>query len=370
MEKVDVSIRGRGPVGLALALALSRAGLSVAVQAPVADAGGAGGDVRAYALNAGAKALLTDLKVWDALPRDAVTPVDDMRIEGDQPGARLDFCAWQQMAQALAWIVDAAELEAASRAAVRFAPHVQVVDREVDADLIAIAEGKDSASRRRLGVEFDRRGYGQTAIAARLVSDRPHANVAQQWFRSPDILALLPLDRPVPGRSHALVWSLPAEQAKSWLAASAAEFEAALNQACAAAAGTLSLASERVGWPLAIARANPPCGPGWVLLGDAAHLVHPLAGQGLNLGFADVAALVRVIGAREPWRNLGDEHLLRRYVRERALPTQAMALLTDGLLQLFAAEQPLVRELRNRGLAMLNQFAPLKRALGARAIDA
>lgn len=370
MDKVDVAIRGQGPVGLTLALALSRQGLAVAVQGRSAGAGPAAGDVRAYALNAGAKALLTEIKVWDALPADAVTPVDDMRIEGDLAGGRLDFSAWQLEAQALAWIVDAAELEAALRTAVRFAPHVRLVDREIAADLTAIAEGKDSASRRGLGVAFDRRAYGQTAVAARLTGERPHGNVARQWFRSPDVLALLPLDRPAPGRSWALVWSLPAEQARAWLAAPAAEFEAALDQACGAAVGPLALASERVGWPLAIARAEALCGPGWVLLGDAAHQLHPLAGQGLNLGLADVAALARVIAAREPWRGLGDETLLRRYARARALPTQAMALLTDGLLHLFAAEQPLVQELRNRGLAVLNRLAPLKRALGARAIDA
>jgi 2-polyprenyl-6-methoxyphenol hydroxylase-like FAD-dependent oxidoreductase len=106
-----------------------------------------------------------------------------------------------------------------------------------------------------------------------------------------------------------------------------------------------------------------------VLLGDAAHVVHPLAGQGLNLGLADVAALVEVIRHREPWRALGDEKLLRRYVRQRAAPTWAMGQLTDGLQRLFADDLPLARELRNRGLTLVNHLSPLKRWLTARALN-
>ena len=106
-----------------------------------------------------------------------------------------------------------------------------------------------------------------------------------------------------------------------------------------------------------------------MLVGDAAHVVHPLAGQGLNLGLADAAALARTLAEREPWRVLGDEKLLARYARERAWPTRAMGHVTDALLQLFAAEQPLVKELRNRGLTLVNRLPPLKRFLTARALD-
>ena len=122
-------------------------------------------------------------------------------------------------------------------------------------------------------------------------------------------------------------------------------------------------------WPLMQANASAWCGPGWVLLGDAAHVVHPLAGQGLNLGLADVAALTAVIGQREPWRGLGDEKLLRRYARERIAPTWAMAQVTDGLLNLFSHEAPALRELRNRGLSLVNRLPPLKRWLTTRALD-
>jgi ubiquinone biosynthesis UbiH/UbiF/VisC/COQ6 family hydroxylase len=239
----------------------------------------------------------------------------------------------------------------------------------VDAALLALAEGKASASRERLGVAMPVVPYGQRAVAARLESDTAHGGVARQWFRSPDVLALLPFDRPQPQRSYALVWSVPDSRAEELLAMDTSAFEQALADATAGQAGTLHLASERAAWPLTLARAEQVCGPGWVLLGDAAHVVHPLAGQGLNLGLADVRALAQVIAEREDWRALGDERLLRRYARLRAAPTLAMGQLTDGLLQLFASEAPAVRELRNRGLTLLNRLTPLKRLLAARALD-
>jgi len=387
MSNVDVCIRGAGAVGLSLALSLARQGLRAGLvgaaprlteTAPVPVAT----DLRTYALNAASRQLLTDLKVWDALPADAVTPVYDMHIVGDVPSTTastaagaaaagtLEFSAWQQGCEALAWIVDAAELETALRTAARFAPHLAWIGEAeaVGAALTVLAEGKASASRAALGVHFDRQDYGHTAIAARLQADTPHAGQAWQWFRSPDVLALLPFDRPVPGHGYGLVWSLPTERATALSTAPVAEFEAALADATGGAAGTLRLQGERASWPLALAQADRLCGAGWVLVGDAAHQLHPLAGQGLNLGLADVAALVRVIAEREPWRGLGDEILLRRYARERVGATRAMALVTDGLLHLFAQPQPVLRELRNRGMTLLNQATSIKRFLTRRAL--
>jgi 2-polyprenyl-6-methoxyphenol hydroxylase-like FAD-dependent oxidoreductase len=121
---------------------------------------------------------------------------------------------------------------------------------------------------------------------------------------------------------------------------------------------------------LSLARASAVSGEGWVLLGDAAHLVHPLAGQGLNLGLADVSCLADVLSGREPWRALSDERLLRRYARQRALPTWAMGELTDGLLRLFASEQPIVQGLRNRGMGLFDRLSPLKRWMTAQALGA
>lgn len=367
-QRVDVCVRGSGAVGTSLALALARQGLSVAITTAPAAHGAP--DVRAYALNAASRALLSELKVWQALPTDAVTAVHDMRVAGDAAGAGIDFSSWQQGVDALAWIVDAAELDTALQAAARFAPHLQTVPAPVEAELTVWADGKASASVQSLGVRVQRHAYGHTAVAARLHCEQAHGNVAWQWFRAPDVLALLPFDRPAPGHGFGLVWSMPAAQATEILQLPNAEFEARLTEATEGRVGALRLWAPRAAWPLSLAQADPLCGPGWVLVGDAAHVVHPLAGQGLNLGLADVASLAGLIAAREPWRSLGDEQLLRRHARARALPTMAMARVTDGLLHLFANNQPVVRELRNRGMSLLNHLAPLKRLLTAKALDA
>ncbi len=371
MASHDVLVRGGGAVGLAAALALSRLGLEVALLEAAAGGAGAaptGEDVRAYALNRASVDLLASLKAWDAIDPADRTPVHDMRVEGDAPGAVLEFSAWGQGAPELAWVVGGAALEGALRAAEGVAPRGARGTAPVPAALTVLAEGKDSAGRAALGARMVRHPYGQRAIAARLEAGLPHAGRARQWFRSPDVLALLPTDRPRAGHGLALVWSLPEDRASELLALPPAAFEAALADATGGAAGRLTLAGPRAAWPLSIGRAEPLHGPGWVLVGDAAHVVHPLAGQGLNLGLADVASLAAVLAAREGWRPLGDERLLARHARAREGPVRAMGLVTDGLLHLFSSRAPLARELRNRGLGLVNRLPPVKQLLAQRAI--
>ena len=223
MERFDVCVRGAGIVGHCLALSLARQGLQVALvsEAPgAAAAAGRADDVRAYALNAASVGLLDRLKVWDALPAHAATAVHDMHIEGDAAGAGLDFSAWEQRVGELAWIVDAAVLERQLADAVRFAPHVS---RAAAARGCGRAGGRADGAVRRQGVGDAQRAGRARASATTMATapsrrgwspTRPHLNCARQWFRAPDVLALLPLDTPEPGRSFALVWSLPDERAE------------------------------------------------------------------------------------------------------------------------------------------------------------
>jgi ubiquinone biosynthesis UbiH/UbiF/VisC/COQ6 family hydroxylase len=380
----DVCVSGAGPVARALALALSGQGWRVALACDGKALQSPSEDIRTYALNTRAVALLDRLKVWAPLQSFSAA-VHEMRIRGDD-GGHLSFSAWQQCVGELTWIVDAGALDRLLGEALRFAPNVTVIppvgpDQVASiAPLLAVCEGKWSAARASLGSTFTRHEYGHWAVGARLSASRPHQGVARQWFRSPDILALLPFNDPLPDASYGLVWSVPVERAKELQALPRHEFEAALLQAVSASdpdaareIGQLSLSADVQCWPLGIGQADPWCGPGWVLLGDAAHQVHPMAGHGLNLGLADVDKLVEVLGQsreREPWRSVGDERVLRRYARERWLDTLAMAGLTDTLLHLFSSRLGVARELRNRGMGLIDRVAPIKRWLIGQALDA
>lgn len=358
----DVCIRGGGVVGRTLALLLARERLHVALVARPAPAGNraepaAPQDVRAYALNSASRQLLASLKAWPEAP--AATPVLEMCVWGDD-GGQLDFAAPQDNTDAaLAWIVDVPALEQQLAEAVRYQPQVETVEAPVKAALTVICEGQKSTSRNEFGVQWIIKPYPQKAIAARLQSDVVHRGVARQWFHHGDILALLPMGG-TDGNSLALVWSVSVERADALEKLSPEEFSAAVQTVCGSEAGRLELTSSVSSWPLALSRAERWVGPGWALAGDAAHAVHPLAGQGLNLGLADAAGLAAVIHGREYWRGLGDEKLLRRYERSRKADVAAMGAVTDGLHGLFAQNDPRWQALRNWGMKGFARSGPLK----------
>ena len=366
-KSFDVCIRGDGVVGHTLALLLARERLRVALVAlpqALQSPEKAHVDVRAYALNLASRQLLETLRAWPA-PAFA-TPVLEMQVWGDH-GGKLDFSARSlpqreksdSTSQALAWIVDVPELEQQLRQATRYQPHIEIVPEAPTAALTVICEGKKSSSRDELNTQVAVKSYQQKAIAARLSSSQPHGGVARQWFAGGDIVALLPLGGP-DGNSLALVWSVSLERASALQKLSGEAFCAALQIDCGQQVGTLQLTSERAAWPLSLSQAGRWVGPGWALAGDAAHTVHPLAGQGLNLGLADAASLARVIAGREYWRSLGDEKLLRRYERSRKADVAAMGAVTDGLHGLFAQTNAPWQTLRNWGMSGFSRSGLLK----------
>jgi 2-polyprenyl-6-methoxyphenol hydroxylase-like FAD-dependent oxidoreductase len=349
----DVCIRGDGVVGRTLALLLARERLRVALVAHPKTSSAAAdvpADVRAYALNGASRTLLQALRCWPETP--FVTAVQEMQVWGDA-GGKLDFSALDVAQEALTWIVDVPALEEQLIQAVRYQPHIEIVPAPVKAALSVVCEGKASESRGAFGADWRVKPYPQKAIAARLQSDRPHGGVARQWFSGGDIVALLPLAG-ITGNSVALVWSVSVERAEALEKLPPEEFCAALQAVfepdVAQQVGTLKLISPRASWPLALATAAHWVGPGWALAGDAAHTVHPLAGQGLNLGLADAECLAQVIAQREYWRALGDEKLLRRYERARKADVAAMGAVTDGLHGLFAQNDGRWQALRNWGM--------------------
>ena len=359
-QPFDVCIRGAGIVGRTLALLLARDRLRVGLVASPCGAADSATDVRAYALNAAARALLESLRSW---PDDAfATAVLGMQVFGDG-GGEVNFSAAGQGAPALAWIVDVPALEARLVEAVRYQPLVEVLDAPQPATLTVVCEGRASSARAEFGVDFDVTPYSQRAIAVRLTCEKPHGQIARQWFAKNEILAFLPLEGPQ-GNSVAIVWSVPQERAAQLLSLSPEEFARQLGAASHDALGQLTLSSERAAWPLQLARAGrwvgSLAGNSWALAGDAAHTVHPLAGQGLNLGLADAAELASVLHAREYWRGVGDQRLLRRYERSRKADVLSMALATDGLQQLFAGNKGPWQALRNWGMNGFERSGPLK----------
>lgn len=364
-QTFDVCIRGAGIVGRTLALLLARERLRVALVAAPSTSD-APRDVRAYALNTSSKQLLESLRVWPD-PIHA-TPIRHMEVFGDVDGS-VHFDAGAQDVEALGWIADVPALENRLLEAVRYQPLVEVVSSPVEAPLTAICEGRASLTRSELGVEFDVTPYPQHALATRLRCALPHGQVARQWFSADGILAFLPMEGPE-GHTVAVVWSTAPEAAQQWKEADPAAFTAQLQELSQHALGDLELQGPRLTWPLQQAVAQRWSGalPGsttaaplsWVLAGDAAHNVHPLAGQGLNLGLADVQALARILQARGAWRSTGDSKLLRKYARERKAGLAPMGLAMDGLQQLFSRPEAPLQALRNWGMKGFERSGPLK----------
>ena len=382
--KPQILVCGAGIVGLSCALALARKGQRVAVLAPRNEVPAAQADVyhpRVYAISPASQRLLDELGVWQMLPSVRVAPVQAMEIHGDGDG-RVDLHAWQAAQENLAWIVESGEIERVLIQAVRMfgiewlddrceswrqeGVVLTAAGRRMQAELFVGADGAASRLRESAGIQYESRSYHDIGLVAHLDAERPHQGTALQWFRDDGVLALLPLPDTATGPQVSMVWSMREAQAKALLGLprpeQAAELEKRLAHAAQGRLGALRMRSALHGFPLSVDQAQM-IGPGIALVGDAAHRVHPLAGQGLNLGLGDVRALSDAISQRENFRTAGDARVLRRYQRARAEPVLAMRLATDGLHRLFGVQAAPLAWLRNAGMRWVDVLPFVKRQL-------
>jgi ubiquinone biosynthesis UbiH/UbiF/VisC/COQ6 family hydroxylase len=360
----DVVVAGRGAVGAATALGLAQAGLRVGwvgPAAPVATVEPQGWDSRVFALSPGTRELLRSLRVWDAMPAARIAPVYDMRVYGgpqaDAPELHLD--AYSGRIEALAWIVENRTLVRTLDAAIGFAGVASIDDavtamrvdggpqgaatlelasgRTLAAKLVVAADGADSTLRTLAGIEPQVRAYGQRGVVANFDTRLPHGDTAFQWFGEDlGVLAMLPLPADSPERGRAsMVWSAPDALADMLLSLSPEALAERVAEATHRTLGALATITPAQSFALRLIRVPRLIAPRMVLVGDAAHAMHPLAGQGMNVGFGDVAVLLDVLRGREPYRELGDPLLWRRYERARREAVSLMQDATDGIKRAF-----------------------------------
>jgi 2-octaprenyl-6-methoxyphenol hydroxylase len=384
MMRHSLVILGGGTVGAAFALAASRAGLSCALveaREPPACPGGWQG--RWLAISPASQAFLDQLGVWPRLATDRLAPMWRMAVSDVAAGASFNLDAYRAGEDRLATLVDLAALDHALWQAIQASPRLTVYraraagfriagarrevvledGRVLAGELLVGADGAHSALRQAAGLEARRRAYGQQGVIANFACEKPHRGTAFQWFRDDGVLAWLPL----PGARFSLVWSTPDEHAGALLALDAEAFAETVSQAGAGCLGRLQSLSPAQAFPLALTRVTQPVAPGVVLIGDAAHTLHPLAGQGVNLGLGDAAALAGVLAGRG-LADCGDIALLARYRRRRAAPVAGMQAITDGLQQIFSRPDAFSTRLRHLGLAAFDRAGPLKAALVRRTV--
>jgi 2-octaprenyl-6-methoxyphenol hydroxylase len=386
----DVLIAGAGLVGLALAPALAGANLKVVLadRAPVAapEPPPAEGDwdARVYAISPGSAAFLRSLGAWQSLPAERIAPIETMKVMGDD-GAALNFSAYELGERALAWIVEERALRAAlvplvraagvmtfaprAFASIAWSPDAGLLSFDdgtaVSARLIVGADGVRSAVREAAGIAAVPTPYGQTAVVANFTCARSHHGRAHQWFLADgSVLAWLPL----PGRRVSIVWSAGETLARELLALAPDALAARVVAAGGSALGAFECITPAAGFPLHYLQLPAVIAHRLALVGDAAHGIHPLAGQGVNLGFGDVEALAAVLHERGPVADAGAPLLLDRYARRRALPVRAMQTVTDALAHLFRSKAPWIRSAGNLGMAAIDRLPPARRLLAQSAL--
>ncbi len=403
ISKADVCVVGAGPVGGTLACRLAAAGVTTVLvdRAALPPLAHPAFDGRAYAIAAGSRALLREAGLWDRLP-DPPNPILDIRVTDGRvgrPASRLHLHFDHREAGGepgpFGWMVEARGLRRALNAHIQTLPHLRVfapaeaeVERSedhalvrvrggpaVECRLVVAAEGRQSPLREAAGIPVTRLSYGQTGIVCAISHERPHNNMALEHFLPSGPFAVLPMassaDAEAGGAPNvsAIVWTERTRMADTILALDDRRLAREIRRRLGDYLGELRTVGRRWSYPLSAMLAHRYVDTRLALAGDAAHGIHPIAGQGLNLGFRDAIVLAElVIEAKNAGDDVGSTALLTRYQRARRPDNLAMLAMTDGLDRLFSTDNPAARLARDLGIAGVDRAGPLKRAFMRRAM--
>jgi ubiquinone biosynthesis UbiH/UbiF/VisC/COQ6 family hydroxylase len=371
---------GGGIVGLAFALSAASRGLPVRLFAgkPVEDVAEADEpfERRVYALSPSSRAFLVELGVWGLLDVQKIGEVHDMRVWSvHAKPAELHLSAYRAAEQALAWIVGHDALTKVLDQALRLRADIELIEQSVSAvtfgedsavvhcgsnryltSLVVGADGANSLVREAAGMKTLRKSLDALGIVANFETEFGGRNCAFQWFSPEGVVALLPL----PGKAVSLVWSAHQGLAEQLRDESPEQLAQRLARYASKWFGTLTPISPISAFPLNRLSVEHSVAERAVLIGDAAHVIHPLAGQGLNLGLDDAATLAEVLGSREFYRGLGERRLLRRYERKRAEAVQSMGFATDALFEVMSGPTSSLAGIAGPAIKVLNKSSWLK----------
>ncbi len=386
MQQFDLIIVGGGLAGASLAVALRDTPLRIALVENQPPRRPEGWDARVYAISPANAGFLERIGAWKHLDAERIAPIRAMDICGDA-GGKLAFSAYDSGVPELGWILESSLMasefwESAKRQGnltlfcparpqqLTFGADSAVLGLDdgtmLSARLVVGADGRDSWVRQAAGLAAVNAPYGEKGIVANFATEKPHHNVARQWFRDDGVLAYLPL----PGNRISIVWSTPDDHADQLCALPAETFCKRLAEAGEHSLGRLELLTPPAAFPLRLMRVPQTVAPRLALVGDAAHGIHPLSGHGINLGFQDASELAALLAGAQPWQDIGNERFLQRYQRARREETVLMQTTTDGLRRLFKQSPPGLRTLRNFGLSATDGLPFVKNALVRYALGA
>ena len=382
----DILVIGGGMVGASLACALGGTGLRVAVveAVPLTASTQPSYDERTIALAFGSRRIFEGIGVWGEVARLGATPIEKIHISDRGRFGFTHFSHTELGQEALGYVVEARVLGLALLARLQQLPNVawlcpatlESVDfqpesavarirhdgmtHDLRTRLVVAADGADSAVRNIAGIEFERTEYGQSAVVTTVTINQPHQNTAYERFTGTGPLALLPMS----SNRMAVVWSTRTDNVEALLGLSDEEYLTRLQERFGDRLGPLTRPGKRRAYPLMLTRVKEHVRPRLVLIGNAAHTVHPVAGQGFNLGLRDVAALAEVlVAAKQENRDLGDLEVLKRYADWRVRDNKVIATFTNSLIRVFSNDFPPLVFARNLGLLAVDLVPPLKRRL-------